>query len=338
MLILYKQLIEDISYDLNIQKYPTEKNELYHSRIVYSTISLWMKYIILDHMIHEDEAEIKTKNYHYRRSVEVLDEYTNLFPDTSCWMYPDKNKDPIHILRNRLIAAGEINEVDLGGNITLAKKKIIPVTADVSRLIEISTPNTDFKYVGITKIIKTMNEQQSALFTDNSLDLVKEFMNPSFYHKMTKLDFRYEVYNTLKNNKYEKHWMPNGRLDSEIHLIRKETNQVNYWDYLLVLNRSDVLYQYPLNEELVKQGFHYRLILGLRQLYENPLVAEYRIIQDIVELNLGYNLPRYEESLLTTYSWPKNNILDSWSFIVPLELWARVAETLETLCYKLEES
>ncbi|KAF3301029.1 hypothetical protein FPV24_05815 [Carnobacterium sp. PL24RED07] len=334
---MYKQLIEDISYDLNIQKYPSEKVKQYHSRIVYSAISLWMKYIILDNMIHEDEAEIKTKNYHYRRSKEVLEEYSNLFPEISYWMYPDMDKDPIHVLRNRLIAAGEINEIDLSGNITVAKKKIIPITANISRMIEISTSNTEFKYVGITKIINARNKQQPFLFTDNSLELVKEFLNPSFYYKIPKFEARYEVFNPLKGTKYEKHWIPNGRLNSDIHLIRKETQQVNYWDYLLVVNKSDGLYQYPLNEMLVNQGFHYRLILGLRQLYDNPLVAEYRIIQDIVDLRLEYNLPRYEESVLTTYSWPKNNILDSWSFIVPLELWDRVAEILKTLGYKLEE-
>lgn len=338
MAVLYKQLIEDISYDLNIQKYPTEKDELYHSRIVYSSISLWMKYIILDHMIHAEEAEVKSKNYHYRRSTEVFDEYTNLFPEISYWMYPDNNIDPIHIIRNRLIAAGEINEVDLEGNITLAKKKIVPVDENVSRLIEISTTNNDFKYVGITKIIKAMNENQKTLFSENSLNLIKEFMAPSIYHKIPKVNFRYEVFNTFRKNKYEKHWILNGHLDSEINLIRKETNIVNYWDYLLVINRSDGLFQYPLKEELVKQGLHNRLILGLRQLYDNPVIAQYSRNRDIVELNLGIKLPRYEESLLTTYSWPKNHILDSWSFIVPLELWDKVATTLETLGYKLEET
>ena len=120
-------------------------------------------------------------------------------------------------------------------------------------------------------------------------------------------------------------------------MIRKENQQVKYWDYVLVLNRLGVLYQYPLNKELVKQGFHYRLILGLRQLHENPLVAEYTIVEDIVDLHLEYNLPRYEESLLTTYSWPKNNILDRWSFIVPIEIWDIVSEMLKKIGYKLKE-
>lgn len=337
MIFLYKQLIEDIAYDLKIQKYPSEKIEQYYSRIVYSAISLWMKYIILDHMIHKDEAEIKTKNYHYRRSMDILKEYLNLFPDIAYWMYPARDKDPIHVLRNRLIAAGEINEVDLSGSITIAKKKIIPITIDISRLIEISTPSTEFKYVGITKIVNMKNNHNQSLDLDNSLDIVKEFMNINFYHQIPRIETRYEIFNPLKKHKYETHWVPNGRFDSDIHLIRKENQQVKYWDYVLVLNRSDVLYQYPLNKELVKQGFHYRLILGLRQLHENPLVAEYKIVEDIVDLHLEYNLPRYEETLLLTYSWPKNNILDRWSFIVPLEIWDIVSEMLKKIGYKLKE-
>lgn len=338
MFNLYQQLIEDISYDLNIRKYSTESPEEYHSRIVYSAVSVWMKYILLDHMIHENEAEIKSKNYHYRRTSEILDEYINLFPSVSYWMYPDKNIDPIHIIRNRLIAASEINEVDLDGNITLARKKIIPLDKNVSRLIEISTPNTEFKYVGLTKIIKAINKSQSTLQIENSLELVNEFKKPSYYTKILKLDFKYEVFNVHKNNKYEKNWISNGLLDSEIHLIRKETEQVNYWDYLLLSKRADNYYQYPIHEELIKQGFHYRLISGLRQLNENPLAAEYKIVHDIVELNLEYNLPKYEESFLTTYAWPKNHILDSWSFIVPLELWNIVARIIQLLGYKLEET
>ncbi|MFX5245301.1 hypothetical protein ABTD35_21210, partial [Acinetobacter baumannii] len=84
---------------------------------------------------------------------------------------------------NRLIAAGEINEIDLSGNITIAKKKIIPITIDVSRLIEISTPSTEFKYVGITKIVNMKNNHNLSIDLDNSLDIVKEFMNINFYHQ-----------------------------------------------------------------------------------------------------------------------------------------------------------
>lgn len=332
-----KQLIEDISYTLNIQQYSTEKAELYQARIIYSAISVWMKYILLDHMIHEDEAEVKSKNYHYRRSTEILEEYINLFPRLSHWLYSDKNIDPIHIIRNGLIAAGEINEVDLSGNITLAKKKIIPINKNISRVIEISTSMTAFKYVGLTKIIKTKNEFEIPLQIENSLGLVNEFINQSFYQEMFHTDSRYELYNVFRSDKYKISWTINGILDSEINLIRKERNQVNYYDYYLVLKRSGTFYQYPLNEVLVNQGFHNRLILGLRQLYDNPIVAKYKKHQQIIELNLDRKLPRYEESFLRTYAWPKNHISDNLSFIIPLELWNTVSQMLEPLGYKMEE-
>lgn len=335
---MYKQLIEDISYDLDIKKYPGEDKNLYHSRIVYSAISLWMKYIILDHMVLSDEFEVKSKNYHYRRISEILDEYINIFPEISPWMSRDYTTNPIHIIRNRLIAAGEINEIDLDGNITLAKKKTIPLDEKISRLIEISTQNTNFKYVGITKIINDENESGLGLMIENSLDLAKEFNNPSYYSELSKINFEYESFNFHKKNKYEKNWISNKKLDLEINLIRKKTNTVNYWDYLLILKQFDKLFQYPLKEELIKQGFHNRLILGIKKLYDNPSVARYKRHENIIELRLDNKLPKYEESLLMTYSWPKNHILDSWSYIVPIEIWNRVTEVLKTLGYEMEEN
>lgn len=234
MLILNQQLIEDISYDLKIEKYPTEKDSLYQSRIIYSAISLWMKYIMLDHMINKEETEVKSKNYHYRRSAEVFNEYMTLFPEVSNWMHPEGRSAPINLIRNRLMAANEINEVDIDGNITLAKKKVVPLDNDVSRLIEISTPNTEFKYVGLTKIIKATNGNITKLATESSLEIATTFMNLAFYQPISKLDFRYEVINLFKKGKYDKHWLSNQPLNSGLHLIRKQTKQMNYYDSLVL--------------------------------------------------------------------------------------------------------
>lgn len=333
---MYKQLISDIAFDLGIKSYQGESIDLYCSRVVYSGISLWMKYILLDRMILEDESEIKTKNYHYRRSSEILNEYLNLFPAVKKWMCPRDNVNPIHEIRNRLIAADEIIEVDLAGNITLAKPKKLTIDRNISRLIDLTSEISEFKYVGITKIMNEQNKNDVTLLSESSLDIVKEFINPLYYSVLPTTNFDYELFNPMTKHKFNNDWLDNGNINMELNLIRKRTDIENYWDYVLVLNQSDKLYQYPINDELIKQGFHIRLMLGLRKMYGNTVKARFKKNGDIVELTLDINLPRYEQSFLTTYSWPKRHIIDNWSFIVPIEIWDVIAKMLQTLGFEME--
>lgn len=332
---MHSQLIDDIAFDLRIKKYESERIELYNSRVIYSAMSSWMKHILLDHTIEEDKMELKTKNYHYRRSNEILIEFVNLFPEIHNWLY-FKNRDPIHIIRDRLISANELVESNLEGDITIAPPQKISITSNTTRLIDLSGEHWKFKYVGVTKIINEESTYKSDHLSKDSLDIVDEFTNRLYYSELLEFNFDYELFNPLKKSNNDKDWLGRGSLKSGINLIRKKTAFENLWDYVLIINDSNKYYQYTLIDELIKQGFHIRIMLGIRKLYKSPIKAKFNIKNQIVVLHLGMKLPKFEQSILTTYSWPRRNIEDNWSFIVPIELWDMMFEMLQTLGFEME--
>lgn len=330
---MQKQLIEDMIYDLNIESYPGEVESQYHARIIYSAMSLWMKHIILDQTIEEDKHEVKSKKYHYRRSAEIFEEFISLFPSIESWMYPDKKINPLHQIRNDLIASGEINEVNVNGDIGLGRPQRIPISSDISRVIGLYDDKESSKYTGVTKICIGYNDEKSSSLSQDSTAVIEDFLNPSYYSEQLDLKFDYELFKVHKAGKYNKRWEENGRLDSELNLIRVKTPHENFWNYALLLNHSGKVYKYSLHEELINIGFHSQLMIGLKKIYGSAAEANFIHKDNIIELNLDIKLPRYEEMIIRTYSWPKNNIVDSWSYIIPIEVWSMVKKLLITLGY-----
>lgn len=332
---MVKSLIEKMSNDMGIQRYKKESDKDFFSRLIYSGISEWIRYSILD-KTNEDDKEIKSKIYIRNRGKEILDNYLKLFPECEPYFYMDYiengGEHPINIIREQMLVNGDLIQLENG--ISLPSPYSVQVTDNLYKVLGFS--NKKNKHFGISRLnSKTNNSVLNTNEIINSEEFISKIFKNNIWEKITDItDF--EVFNpNIKQSPY-KCWQKNLKLDNGFISIARL--KVYDYDYYFFKKEKNTYYIGKMNETLKEFAEYRRMISILRYQNSNSLVANAVNHKQYVELNLYARLPKIEENFLLSYSWPKRNINDRFYYIIPIEVWGLVKTRLDNLKIQVQEN
>lgn len=316
--------------DLNITQYMGERVADYECRLIYSAMAEWMRVMVFDQTT--DDPSKKSKNYLLRHGRTVLNSFITSSRELQSWFLEDgegvhEADAPIREIRNRMLASGEYIRIFPSHDITLPMFKRISINAFCERLI--GAGGNDYRniqHVGITRIISTDTSY------DNHSWKIEDFMQwiskISKWETVTELD-RYVFFNPFSLQPPYKSWGDLPVKNMEIHLARLSLYN-GLSEYYLFHKDEKGRWSNTLLPEVLSEGKEERrIILGLRNMCNNPVVAKFDVKGEVGELRLFCRLPIREESYIETFCWPHRYFLDKLSYIVPMVVWPEIKQMLE---------
>ena len=120
-----------------------------------------------------------------------------------------------------------------------------------------------------------------------------------------------------------------------IWFARRNICQNGYEYYLL--RQDESLYKHRMDPFLQKVNEHRRFMMAMRRIAGNDVPIEVYHYTDHVLVKLRIHLPQKENSLLETYAWPHNSIMDKLEWDMGELVWEFVKPHLYGLGIKLIE-
>lgn len=310
--------------DMRITRYNGESQANYVGRIIYSALCHWMRYVVMDETTKRHD--IKSKAYVLGRLRELLSIMAESFPVSKRWIYgdlsnPDDCDELIRTLRDKMLAAGELLEVDDSFNIGLPLYTKRLCTAGYVRLFGLSEEITKPEFVGVTRVIHSEEINDNKVLMDKIV--LDEYLDwiyaGALWDECRNLE-TFEYFNPFSRKPPYQSWtnvIPNSinkilaRVTlyndfHEYHLIKKENDK--YWNALISTALSDW------KEER-------RVMLALRKCVGNSMQATYEKKDTVCILHLYCGLPLREQGIIDTYCWPLNSMNDKYNYAIPKFIW-----------------
>ena len=190
-------MIERIASDLGIQKYDSEELARYRCRLIYSSISCWIKTVALDRpIINDDDVSGVSRRHLLERCHLVLDKLIEIFPETSGWFYPDdREDDPVALIRTRLLNHGDLLNSGYETKLALSSYLVMPISASID-VVYGKTLEKGLVYSGISTIRYNENA---------NLGTIRLALNkiPAYYEKIiekSNIRHKYIITNKYKCN------------------------------------------------------------------------------------------------------------------------------------------
>lgn len=342
-----KQIVQQMSVDLKIKRYPNEKIEDFYSRLLYSAISCWLRYVILDKSNNDADKERKSKKYVLARGIDILENYLALFPE--CFKYfcvKDEEEvsvdEAIKCIRERMLNGGELLEINPNKYITLPTPLQKVVYNSILRKFGLTNNDFTSTCVGIARIEKNkeIHIYENGLNIENSIHffdwLIKNAKWERFEHPEN-----LKVFNSHSKNIPTFSWGEyQTNLLKDDYFLAKSDNPILYGEpqyYILKKDNYDKFFISKIDSILIDWLEYRRIILALRKKADNQMKAQVRDMGNCKILKLFGGLPLREQIIFETYCWPKENIYNRREYVVSNDIWDYIKTILETLCIAVEE-
>ncbi len=333
------RILSAMANDLGIDRFENESEMQYCSRVLYSAMASWVKAAALDRpvtSIQGDAAGVGRRHI-FDKCTAVLNEMLKRYPESRPWfeMEPETG-NPIGVLQGRLIRHGDLLQVGFGTNLILAGSSQMPLSGRVEcRKGEILLQDT--YYSGIAMLLKT---QESTVFKPEPvMDVTawfEDFVHSAWW-KTGSIDKDVQYFNAYKKSKNNHScWQSERPKPVEgIWFARRNICQNGYEYYLL--RQDESLYKHRMDPFLQKVNEHRRFMMAMRRIAGNDVPIEVYHYTDHVLVKLRIHLPQKENSLLETYAWPHNSIMDKLEWDMGELVWEFVKPHLYGLGIKLIE-
>ncbi|MEK3984254.1 hypothetical protein MHB77_12730 [Paenibacillus sp. FSL K6-3166] len=341
-------VIKRIADDLKIRKVPEEKQEVFLSRIVYSALSMWIRYSTLDEdILNQSIGKIGVSKIHiYNRCKLFLENMIQMYPTIEKWFYPeDQNTRPIEIVRERLYQGGELVDVGFHTDISLPfyEESLINSNVVVTRGLQSAALNK------ITGLAQLKHDERENFDPSDTMDFfglesksasarVVEYLKLIKWSKRSEINA--QVFNKYSMNIFSNSWDADLKLnDHDVTIYRNPLYWQGNRDYGFIKKINNTYYTSQINEYLIEQYEVRRFMYGLKENVGNPVSGKYKRFQDknLFLLHLSNGLPTKEENILMLLGWPMKNINDKYNFIFDGVVWNFIREILNNLNIKLEE-
>lgn len=333
------RILSAMANDLGIDRFENESEMQYCSRVLYSAMASWVKAAALDRpvtSIQGDAAGVGRRHI-FDKCTAVLNEMLKRYPESRPWfeMEPETG-NPIGVLQGRLIRHRDLLQVGFGTNLILAGSSQMPLSGRVEcRKGEILLQDT--YYSGIAMLLKT---QESTVFKPEPvMDVTawfEDFVHSAWW-KTGSIDKDVQYFNAYKKSKNNHScWQSERPKPVEgIWFARRNICQNGYEYYLL--RQDESLYKHRMDPFLQKVNEHRRFMMAMRRIAGNDVPIEVYHYTDHVLVKLRIHLPQKENSLLETYAWPHNSIMDKLEWDMGELVWEFVKPHLYGLGIKLIE-
>lgn len=322
-------LLSVVASDTGIFPYQGEAEDLYKSRLIYSSVCEWMRYTTQDSMIEKKYS--KSKQYVLNRCSEILKAFLDCEPECKSWFFESDNDsiiNTVQTIRQKMIDSGELVEVGEKNYLSVPQYEEIMCALGYARIVGFGTAHQQKNNIGITRVIK-VKKGGNRFFNDNHFD-IEEYIEWSYkkgqWSDILDLD-KFEFFDMTSKKVPSQSWIDQPIKSQERHLGR--INLYNgYYEYWLLKYRDGQWYGRVMEEILHIFKEERRILLGLRKQNRNNMWADYEYKRTAIILHLHCRLPKREEILLDTFAWPLNNFNDKINYVISVKIWDSVKELL----------
>lgn len=324
-------IINAMQNDMRIIPYEGEKNNSYESRLIYSALSNWLRITTQDELYGDNGS--KSKVYILNRGREILLSFMEIVPETLQYFSDESQKfvadEVIRDIREKMLTAGEIVEIDDKKKITLPKYREVACALGYNRILGFDRNDVKLECVGVARITKCDLNRTGELV--NLRVECLEFLNWIYDNaEWTEVQSigDYEIFDAMSKKAPYLSWSDktNKIMESYIGRMSIYNGIVEYW---LFKFKNGQWFQTPFSSVLREYKEERRIFLGLRKKYGNPMIADYEFKSTIVILYLFCRLPIKEEGILDTFCWPMERYNDKLNYVVPYKIWDDIKNILE---------
>lgn len=313
-----------MAQDMQIEQYAGETQSNYAGRIIYSALCHWMRYVVMDETTQKHDR--KSKAYVLGRIKELLVIMSEAFPVSKGWIFRDL-KNPvdddelIRELRDKMLAARELLEVDESRNIGLPAYEKNYCTDDYDRITGLSEEIGSTEYVGITRVVRKKHETKNRGL-ENKID-INDYIDWIYvgasWNECHNIE-AFEFFNPFSKRPPYQSWT-NAVPCNEKSILARLTLYKGLHEYHLIKKENDIYKNAPITNVLAEWKEERRVLLALRKKVGNAMQATYDTRDSVYLLNLYCGLPLREQVLIDTYCWPLNSMDDKYNYVVPEFIW-----------------
>lgn len=333
------RILYAMATDLGIDRYGNESEMQFCSRVLYSAMASWVKASALDQPVTSVQENVQgvSRRHIFDKCTAILNEMLKRHPESRPWFETESEVDsPITVLLGRLIRHGDLLQVGFGTNLILAGSSQMPLSGKVGcRKGEILSQDT--YYSGIAMLQKT---QESTIYKPEPVTDVTgwfwDFVRSAWW-KTAGMDKNVQYFNAYRKSKNNHSCWQSERPKSVegIWFARRNICQNRYEYYLL--RQGEYLYEHRVDPFLQEVYEHRRFMMAMRHMAGNDVPVQMYHYAAHVSVKLRIHLPQKESSLLETYAWPHNSIMDKLEWDMGELVWKFVKPHLYGLGIKLIE-
>lgn len=324
-------IINAMENDMKIIPYLGEKNISYKSRLIYSALSNWLRITTQDELYGENGS--KSKVYILNRGREILSSFVEVVPETLQYFSDESQRfiadDVIRDIREKMLIAGEIVEINGKKKVTLPKYREVACVLGYNRVLGLDRSAAKVESVGVARITKSEMATSGELINPrvDCLDFLNWIYDNAEWTEVQSIE-NYEIFDAMSRKAPYLSWSDkaNKKIESHIGRVSIYNGMVEYW---LFKFKNGQWYQTPFSSVLREYKEERRIFLGLRKKYGNPMIVDYEFRSTVVILYLFCRLPIKEEGLLDAYCWPMERYNDKLNYIVPYKIWDEIKNILE---------
>ena len=322
----YNALIK-MQQDMRISRYDGELQANYVGRIIYSALCHWMRYIVMDETTQR--YNIKSKAYVLSRMRELLSIMAESFPISKRWLFGDLSNpndcdELIRALRDKMLVAGELSEVDDLQNIGLPMYTKSLCTDGYVRIFGLSEEITKPEHVGITRVIRSDANNDNRVLVDKVV--IDEYLDwiytGALWNECHSFD-TFEFFDPFSRKSPSQSWT-NGIPNSGDKMLARVMLFNSTHEYHLIKKEQDKYWNAPIATVLSEWKEERRVMLALRKRVGNMMQAAYDKKATVYILNLYCGLPLREQGVIDTYCWPLNSMDDKYNYVVPEFIWGNI--------------
>lgn len=308
-----REISSALSRDLSIYKYTGESDKEYYSRLSYSALGMWARFLAscADNST-KAEGNIH-KGSHHRKLSEMLSRYQVIFDDLADYYQDD---DPIALVRAPLFASRDLLEIGFDSRISIGDK----ANVDVDRFLSITIGD-----VGLCKgafasglACVSLSKRQDCTIPEflsywqvpqeSASQILDNYIAHAKWDVFT-VTQEFEFFDTHRQGPLSSCWIQACPIIETPSIIRKKP-MFGKSEYYLVKRLNDVVYaskfsEFDQHDEIrVTQ----RLLYAMKASSRNKCVVNVDIYRQCSIWRFWSKLPPQEEKLLRYIGWPKNGI------------------------------
>ena len=344
-----QQVFKQIANDLKITRYKGESEQKYASRLAYSSLGIWSRYISAtsEESIAANVGNI-TKNKMHRRIAELIDNYVSISEGLFDFFYED-DCNPANIIRDTLAKSTDLVEVGFESRISTSEPKLCDFGHNDSCFLIGYISLSDICSVsGLSNFVPKEFPYPYSDYNSRKLFGIPELTACEFvksYFEKINFDFtedpmEYEFFDPLKDGVISSCWVSYSDYLPKDYCVIRKPSAFGKPTYKAAKIIADTMYTSRLStfseNDVVRDA--QRMIYGIKAINRKPYPVRKSTKDKYTIWSFYSKLPPQEESLLRYIAWPLENINNrKQQYVINNELNLLVEAIVANLGIKVEE-
>lgn len=315
-----REITAALSRDLSITKYAGESDKDYLSRLTYTALGLWARFLASCPDSSGKSAGNISKSAHHRKLAEYLQRFLLIYEDIEEYYQDD---DPVACIRNPLLGAMDLNEIGFDSRLSVGEYRALSVDHSHAIAIGISQVPPASCSSGLSFLAPTTVD----ILTEDFLAHwdIPESSAESVLDEILK-NAKWEPTSTLKDCEFfdanrqgilSSCWAQFVNLSKGPCVVRKKL-AYGRPEYFLVKREEDTIFTASFSEFSQNEPIRetQRILYAMKARGRSKAIVNVDIYQQYSIWRFWSKLPPQEERLLRYIGWPKNNITNRTSEFV----------------------